>query len=182
MIECVRFVSGAMPILMVGDSNAIIYEGLLFECPELFAQPFVTYSAFCRGLMAANFTDATGRLNADVLAAFFLHTAVIGNDASWCALHVPYAQLRPEAQRVELARLRHRWKVPANEPVDSRPIAILAGTLDLEAILRTLPPGCDFALQDRRRIVRRRGACELPPHCTRIDREGIGRAWRISGH
>jgi lysophospholipase L1-like esterase len=153
MIECVRFVSGATPIFMVGDSNAIIFDGLLFECPALFAQPFVTHGVFCRGLMAANFSDASGALNADLLAVLFRHALVLGDDASWYALHLAFAQLRPEAFRVELGRLRHRWKVPANDHVDSRPIALMVGTLDLEAILRTLPPGCDFALQDRRYTV-----------------------------
>jgi lysophospholipase L1-like esterase len=150
MIECVRFVSGATPIFMVGDSNSIIFDGLIFECPAMFAQPFVTHGVFCRGLMAANFSDAAGALNPDVLAVLFRHTLVLGDDTAWYALHLSSAQLRPEAFRVELGRLRHRWKVQANDHIDSRPVVVMVGTLDLEAVLRTLPAGCDFALQDRR--------------------------------
>ncbi|MDP9106846.1 MAG: hypothetical protein M3N49_13055 [Candidatus Eremiobacteraeota bacterium] len=137
-------------ILVVGDSNTIVFDDLLFEHPTFFAQPFVTRGVFCPGLMAANFTEPSGELNSGVLDSLFRSLLLTGNAVAWHARHVPLAQLRPTAERAELAAMWPRFKTPANDHLESRPIVIMLGTLDLEAILRTLPAGCDFALQDDR--------------------------------
>jgi lysophospholipase L1-like esterase len=150
MIESARFVSAATPIFMVGDSNTIVFDNLLFECPKFFAQPFVGRSMFCPGLMAADFTTSAGRLNPLVFSALVQNLLVLGDESSWYAIHVPLAAARTKMEQIELRSAAHRWETRANDHIKPRPIVIMVGTLDFAAILATLPSGCDFAVTDDR--------------------------------
>jgi lysophospholipase L1-like esterase len=150
MIESARFVSGVTPIFMVGDSNTIVFDNLLFECPAFFAQPFIGRALFCSGLSAAEFTTSSDRLNPLLFSALLQHLLVLGDESSWYPVHAPLATARTKIEEAELRRVAHRWETRANDHVKPRPIVIMVGTLDLAAILRTLPSGCDFAVKDDR--------------------------------
>jgi len=150
MIESARYVSGVSPIFMLGDSNTIVFDNLLFQCPKFFAQPFVTRAMYCHGLMAANFTSESGALNPAVFGSLLRHLVVLGHESAMYSVHKQVATALSRAEEIELRGVAHRWTTRANDHAKPHPIVIMVGTLDLLALLTTLPAGCDFAVADGR--------------------------------
>lgn len=144
------------PILVIGDSNTVAFNNILVECPEFFAQPFVTRSAFCRQVTCENFTDRSGNIHPAVAEALFAHFAAVG--PLYAAVGAPCAVKPMRAGRPRTPnRAFHfpgaawqRFREIANDHIESPVIVIVLGTAELHAILQTLPAGCDFALDDAR--------------------------------
>lgn len=137
------------PILMVGDSNTVVFNNLAFACPELFSEPFVARAAFCRGVSAQNFADASGTLHAVVAESLLAHLVAVGTPAAlWPSRRALALDAYERTHR--LGDVRERYRTPANDALGSPVVVVMAGAADANAVLETLPAGCDFALDDER--------------------------------
>ncbi len=141
------FVSRATPLYFFGDSNALIFDDLLFERPESFEQPFITRSRFFERLRAKNFTDADGLLNAELFEAMSLDLLISGDAADWRGFRSAPDRTQ---WREFLAATPDLWLPGEWRHLRAPKIAFCVGALDHAEIVMQLGPTSDFVLPEGR--------------------------------
>lgn len=63
------YVASAVPLTFIGDSHTLAYADLVFADRTAGGATYVTRSHYCRGILASEFCDAQGGLQADVAGA-----------------------------------------------------------------------------------------------------------------